>query len=122
MGIAMAYLLIALLAGFMIATAAFYATGRGKFASRLLVLFPVVVCGGLLQNLSRGSRVIGLYAMESDYYFLAFFLVLLALSVFSALYPKKSALFWVAWAITAVVCAVSCTVLIYMVFFWKVFN
>jgi hypothetical protein len=118
----MAYLIIALVAAFVIAAAVFYAKGRGKLASRLLVLFPAVVCCGLFQNLSRGVEVIGQSAMESDCYYLAFFLALLALSVFSALFPQKSALFWVTWAIIAVVCAAACGVLIYMVFFWKVFN
>jgi hypothetical protein len=45
-------------------------------------------------------------------------LVLLVLSVFAALRPKWPWLFWIAWAPSGFICGI----LVYLAFFWKVFN
>jgi hypothetical protein len=101
-----------------IAAAAFYATGHRLSGLWLLVLSPACLCVVILQDLSRGVRQIGQAAIESDHNQLKFCLALLALSLLAALRPSWPWLFWIAWTLNVLVCAL----LLYMVFFWKVFS
>ena len=101
-----------------IAAAACYANGNRVPGGWLLVLSPASLCLGILLELSRGARQIGQAALDNDRNQLAFCIVLFALCLFAALHPSWPWLFWVAWTLNALVCAV----LLYMVLFWRVFG
>ena len=54
----------------------------------------------------------------SDQKQLAVALVMLAISIFAALRAQWRWLFWIEWFLNGIVCGM----LIYLVFFWKVFS
>ena len=114
----MASLLLLVVIALVTAAAAFHATGHRAPGCWLLALSPASLCAGFLLDLSRGVRQIGQAALENDRNQLAFCLVLLAACLLAALRPRWPWLFWIAWAVNALICAV----LFYMVFFWKVFG
>jgi len=49
---------------------------------------------------------------------LGFCLLVLAFSFLAALFPRRPLLFWTAWLFNAFVCCI----LLYAIFFWKVFS
>jgi hypothetical protein len=89
-----------------IAAAAFYATGKRRLGCWLQVLFPAILYGWVL-----GDRYI---ATEAK----ALCLSVLGLSLLAALRPRWPWLFWAAWLLNAFVCYI----LLYAIFFWKVFS
>jgi hypothetical protein len=101
-----------------IASAAVHATGRRGFSCWLLVLVPVAFCGGILHDLSQGVGRLGQGAIDSDRDQLGFCLLVLAFSFLAALFPRRPLLFWTAWLFNAFVCCI----LLYAIFFWKVFS
>ena len=84
----------------------------------LLALSPASLCIGIIRDLCLGVRQIGQAAIKDDHNHLVFCLVLLALSLLAVLRTNWQWLFWIAWTLNAMVCAV----LLYMVLFWKVFS
>ena len=102
----------------LVAAAAFHATGHRVPSCWLLVFSAASLCVGILRDFSLGVRQIGHAAIQNDRNQLAFCLVLLVLSLLAALRLSWPWLFWIAWTLNALVCAV----LLYMVLFWKVFS
>jgi hypothetical protein len=101
-----------------LAAAALHAAGKRIAGCWLLVLLPASLCGWILHDLSLGAKRLGEAAVEGDRHALAFLLFWLSLSLIAALRPSWRWLFWIAWTLDAFVCGI----LIYMVFFWKVFG
>jgi hypothetical protein len=118
LGVKLASLVLTIVIALAAAAAAFHATGHRFPGCWLLVFSPASLCVGILRDLSLGVRQIGQAAIQNDRNQLAFCLVLLVLSLLAALRLSWPWLFWIAWALNALVCAV----LLYMVLFWKVFS
>ena len=106
------------LVAIVLAAATLQATGRRVPGCWLLVLFSAALCGGILQDLSRGVKHLGLATVEMDHRFLVFCLFLLALSLIAALRANWRWLFWSAW----ILCAFVCAILIDFFFFFRLFN
>jgi hypothetical protein len=114
----MAFLVLTVVIVLVFASAALHARGRRVPGCWVLVLSPASLCASIVADLSRGVGRAGRAAIESDRNQLAFCLVLLVLSLLAILRPSWPWLFWIAWTLNAMVCAV----LLYMVFSWKVFS
>ena len=114
----MASLVVPFVIALLIAIAVMHATGRRAFACWLLVIFPAALCGACLVDLARGPAQLGEAAFKSDQKQLLYCLALLAMNLLAALRAKSSWLFWVSWLLDAAVCGI----LVYLVFFWKVFS
>jgi hypothetical protein len=84
----------------------------------LLVLIPTAVTAALLVDLSHGPRNLGEASFESDLKGLLPSLGFLAVTLLAALRPGWRWLFWIAW----LVCALLCSIAIYLEYFWKVFS
>jgi hypothetical protein len=84
----------------------------------LLVLFPAILCIGILVDLSHGVQKLGQGGYNTDLRTLPYFLGLLAVVVLAALRPKWGWLFWIIWLLNALFCAG----VVYLTFFWKVFS
>lgn len=104
--------------GVLILAAAFEFTKMRKVSGWLLVPFPAFLCAAALADLSRGEEKIGAAVFESDLKQLVFVVFLLLLCLLAALRPHWRWLFWTGWAVSAMICGV----LLYLVFFWKVFS
>jgi predicted DNA repair protein MutK len=103
---------------FLVAVAILHLKGRRVIGAWLLAFLPVLLCGVGVVDISRGAVQLGEGAFESDVKQLAFSVVLLVLSLIAALCPKWPWLFWLVWAVNGAVCGI----LVYLVFFWKVFS
>jgi len=114
MGALLAVFVIVLL----LAAAALQLVGRRRIACWLLAVFPGFACVAYLRDLAQGAQRLGLAAYQSDQKQFGAALVLLAISVFAALRPQWRWLFWLEWIFNAIACGV----LVYLVFFWKVFS
>ena len=114
MGPSLSVLVIVLL----LAAATFQLRGRRRVGSWLLAVFPGFACLAYVRDLVQGPDRIGLAAYQSDRKQFGAALVLLAFSVLVALRPQWRWLFWVEWVFNAIACGV----LVYLAFFWKVFN
>ena len=84
----------------------------------LLAVFPAFACIGYLRDLAQGVQRIGLAAYRNDQKQFGAAFVFLAFSVVAALRPQWRWLFWLEWIFNAIACGV----LVYLVFFWKVFS
>jgi hypothetical protein len=102
----------------LIGTGTFQLMGKRGLSCWLLALFPASLCIVAVADISRGAAKIGEGAFESDQKQLVYCLSFLALSVLAALRSQWRWLFWTAWAFNALVCGM----LVYLVFFWKVFS
>ena len=89
-----------------------------RAACWLMVVFPSFLCLAYLRDLAQGPRALGLGAFKSDQKQLAVALFMLAVSIFAALRAQWRWLFWIEWFLNGIVCGM----LIYLVFFWKVFS
>ncbi|WP_348264095.1 hypothetical protein P8935_06060 [Telmatobacter sp. DSM 110680] len=86
--------------------------------TRLLILFPAVLCLSLLLDLSHGVTKLGQAAYNSDLRTLPILLIFLAIAILAALRSAWRWLFWIVWLIGAALCSIA----IYLTFFWKVFS
>jgi len=93
-------------------------TRKRALSCWLLVLIPTLVSLALLADLSHGSRNLGEASYQSDLKGLLPSLGFLALSVIAALRPGWRWLFWIVWLL----CALLCSIAIYLEYFWKVFS
>lgn len=114
MGALLTLLVIVLL----LTAAALQLQSRCRTACWLLAVFPLFACIAYLRDLAQGVQRIGLATYQSDKKQLGAALVLLAISFVAALRPHWRWLFWLEWIFNAIACGI----LIYLVFFWKVFS
>jgi hypothetical protein len=118
MGARMPSLIVPVAAFVLLAAAILQGMRKRVLACWLLAPFPALMCIGILRDLARGPGQLGQGAFASDQKQLALCAVLLGMSLLPALRPVRWWLFWVAWLLNAAVMGV----LIYLVFFWKVFS
>lgn len=114
----MAELLVLLFVALEIAAAVVHWKGRRALGGWLLTAAGATMCAGIVVELIRGVSQIGLGADHAYARQLEFYLVALVMSLTAALKPRWRILFWLAWAINALICAG----LVYLAFFWKVFH
>jgi hypothetical protein len=114
MGAELAAIAIALL----LAAAGLQIRGRRRLSCWLLVVFPGFLCLAYLRDLSLGPARLGAAAYVSDQKQLVVALAMVAVSIFAAFRAEWRWLFWIEWCLNAIVCGM----LIYLVFFWKVFS
>ncbi len=112
-----AFLTIIVLA-LLLAAAGLQLAGKRSVGCWLLVLFPGFLCLAYLRDLSKGPRVLGLGAFQGDEKQLLVALCMLAVSIFAAFRTQWRWLFWLEWLLNGIVCGM----LVYLVFFWKVFS
>jgi hypothetical protein len=84
----------------------------------LLALLPASLCVGLFIDLAKGAQNVGQASYQSDLKTLVPLAGFLAISVFAAIKPKWRWVFWIAWVLDALVCAV----VVFLTYFWKVFS
>jgi hypothetical protein len=99
-------------------SAVLHFTRLRTLACWLLALLPASLCFGLLRDLFKGTQQLGQASYQSDLKTLLPLVGFLAISVFAALKPKWGWLFWIAWLLGALVCAV----VVFLTYFWKVFS
>ena len=91
---------------------------RGVFAGWPLTFLPGSACFRYVAELSRGGTALSLVPSASNQSQLLISLASLGLSVLSAVQWGWRWLFWTVWICNGLVCAV----IVYLVFFWKVFS
>lgn len=102
----------------LLAAAALQLRGQRRLGCWLLAVFPAFACIAYLRDLVQGAQRLGLATYQSDQKQVGAALVLLAVSVVAALRPRWRWLFWIEWIFNAIACGI----LVYLVFFWKVFS
>lgn len=102
----------------LLACAIFFFTTWRKIGCWLLVLFPLALVIGILLDMARGIRTVGQAGFRSDAKILPYFLALLLVTVIAAIRPKWGWLFWIAWILNALCCAIA----VFLTFFWKIFS
>jgi len=98
--------------------AALQLRGKRKLSSWLLVVFPGFLCLAYLRDLAKGPHILGASAFQSDQKQLVVALIMLAVSIFATFRTQWRWLFWMEWFLNGMVCGM----LVYLVFFWKVFS
>jgi hypothetical protein len=83
-----------------------------------LTFLPASMCVSSVLALSQGKAALGRAGFETDLRVLLYCLAALGLSVFSAIQWKLRWLFWTIWVCSGLFCAL----IVYLVFFWKVFS
>ncbi len=114
----MASLFVLVLIALLLAAAALHLMRSRNLAAWLLVVFPATLCAGIMRDLSKGAANLGQGAFEDDQKQLVYCFFFLAVSLTAALCPKWPWLFRIAWLLDASVCGI----LVYLAYFWKVFN
>lgn len=102
----------------LVAAAILQLTRHWRLGAWLLVVFPVCLMAAGAVDLSRGMGALGPGAYRSDLKETGFCLAMLLLTLLAAFQRKLRWPFWVAWVLNSGVCAV----IVYLVFFWKVFR
>lgn len=102
----------------LIGSAILQRTGKRALSGWLLILFPFILCGASLINLSRGVQSIGLAASQREQRQLVFGVLLLGLSLLAAFAPRWRWLYWAAWACNLLAVGI----LAYLVFAWTPFR
>jgi hypothetical protein len=98
--------------------AALFFTPLRKLGCWLLVIFPAVLCAGLLKDLAKGAQKMGQASYQSDLKTLLPLVGFLAITLFAAVRPRWGWAFWIAWILNALVCAI----VVFLTYFWKVFS
>ena len=114
----MGALLAAIAVALLLAAAVLHFKGRPRAACWLLVVFPGFLCLAYVRDLILGPAGLGQAAYASDQKQVVVALAMVAVSVFAAFRARWRWLFWLEWCLNAIVCGM----LIYLVFFWKVFS
>lgn len=102
----------------LLAAAALQLAGKRRASCWLLVIFPGFLCLAYLRDLVQGPQRIGLAAYTSDQKQVFVALGMLAVSIFAIVQSQWRWLFWLEWFLNGTVCGM----LVYLVFFWKVFQ
>ena len=115
----MASLLVPVLIALLVAAAALHVM-RSRQARRVAAraFFLPPFAPALSWTSPKAPRALGQGAFEGDQKQLVYCFFFLALSLTAALCPKWPWLFRIAWVIDAWVCGI----LVYLAYFWKVFN
>jgi len=113
-GATLAVIVIALL----LVAAALHLIGKPRASAWLLVIFPAFLCLAYIRELLQGPQRLGLAAYASDQKQLIVALAMLAFSIFVAFRTRWRWLFWLEWILNGIACGM----LVYLVFFWKVFS
>lgn len=98
--------------------AVLFFTPLRKLGCWLLVIFPASLCLGLVIDLAKGAQKLGEASYQSDLKTLLPLVGFLAVALFAALRPRWGWLFWIAWVLSALVCAV----IVFLTYFWKIFS
>jgi len=114
----MGALLAVFVIGALLFAAALQLTGHRRPACWLLAVFPGFACIAYARDLVQGAERIGLATYQSDQKQFGAALLLLAVSIIAVVRPQWRWLFWLEWAFNAIACGI----LVYLVFFWKVFS
>jgi hypothetical protein len=114
----MGALLVILVVALLLLAAGLQLGAQRRWSCWLLSIFPAFACIAYIHDLVQGSRRIGPAAYQSDRRQLIYALAFLAFSIFTAWRSQWRWLFWIEWIFHAIACGV----LVYLVFFWKVFN
>jgi hypothetical protein len=114
----MGALLTSVAIALLFAAAVMQLAGRRRIGCWLLVVFPGFLCLAYVRDLVMGPQRIGMAVYGSDQKQVFVALGMVAVSVFAAFRSQWRWLFWLEWFLNAVVCGM----LIYLVFFWKVFQ
>jgi hypothetical protein len=112
-----AFLTIVVIALLLVA-AALQLRGKRSLSCWLLVVFPGFLCLAYLHDLAKGPGALGISAFQSDQKQLVVALFMLTVSIFAAFRTQWRWLFWLEWILNGIVCGM----LVYLVFFWKVFS
>ena len=113
MGAELALIAVALL----LAAAVLQVTGHPRAGCWVLVVFPGFLLLAYLRDLALGPAHLGFAAYRGDEKQLVVALAMVAVSVFAAFRVRWRWLFWLEWCLNAVVCGI----LIFLVFFSKLF-
>jgi hypothetical protein len=108
---------IALVALWAAAAVLWFTRGR-VIAGWLLTLLPASFCLSYMSELLKGEAALGRGTFGTDERQFLCGLVALVLTVSSAVKWRWRWLFWIVWICNGLVCAV----VVYLVFFWKVFS
>jgi hypothetical protein len=111
-------LLVCVAITILLAAAALQLAGRPRLGCWLLVVFPGFLSLAYVRDLMLGAQRIGLAVYESDKKQVLVALCMTAVSVFAAFRSEWRWLFWLEWFLNGMVCGM----LVYLVFFWKVFQ
>ncbi|HEY6488923.1 MAG: hypothetical protein WCC26_10540 [Terracidiphilus sp.] len=114
----MGALLTCVVIALLLAAAAFQLAGKHRVSCWLLVVFPGFLCLAYLRDLVQGPQRIGLSAYASDQKQVLVATGMLAVSVFAVFRSQWRWFFWIEWILNGIVCGM----LVYLVFFWKVFQ
>jgi hypothetical protein len=98
--------------------AVLFFTRLRKLGCWLLVIFPAALCAALLRDLAKGAQKLGEASYQSDLKTLLPLVGFLAITLFAALRPRWGWVFWIAWILNALVCAL----VVFLTYFWKVFS
>jgi len=101
----------------LVAAVLFFTPWR-KIGCWLLVLFPLSLDIGILIDLAHGIQKVGQAGYSSDERILPVFLGLLLITVLAALRPRWGWLFWLAWFLNGIFCAIA----VFLTFFWRIFS
>ena len=114
MGAELALIAVALL----LAAAGLALSSRPRAACWVMVVFPGFLCLAYARDLALGPARLGQAAYASDQKQLLVALAMVGVSVFAVFRTRWRWLFWLEWCLNAIVCGM----LIYLVFFFKVFR
>jgi hypothetical protein len=114
MGAVLTVIVVALL----LSAAGLQIAGKRRLSCWLLVIFPGFLCLAYARDLAQGPARLGMGAYQSDQKQLLVALGMLAFSILAAFGSRWRWLFWLEWFLNGIVCGM----LIYLVFFWKVFR
>lgn len=118
MGYSMAVLFCWFAIILVLGSAILHFTHLRRLSCWLLVLLPASLCLGLLMDLAKGAQKLGEASYHSDLKTLLPLVGFLAVAVFGAIKPKWGWIFWIAWVLGVLVCAV----VVFLTYFWKVFS
>lgn len=102
----------------LVVCAVLFFTSLRKLGCWLMVVFPAALCAALLKDLTKGARKMGEASYHSDLMVLLPLFALLVITVLAALRPRWGWVFWIAWILNALVCAL----IVFLTYFWKIFS
>ena len=102
----------------LIVCALLFFTPFRKIGCWLMAIFPAALCADFLKELAKGSSRSGEMAFHGEIGALLVLLAFLIITVLAALRPRWGWLFWIAWILNSLICAL----IVFLTYFWKVFS